>query len=524
MIVEDQTAVIDFLAAPSTHGGASVERIDTHASIVFLAGARAYKLKRGVLFDYLDFSTLERRRALCEAEVRLNRRTAPALYRGVVAVTRQHDGAYALGGTGTPVDWLVEMNRFPQEALFDRLASTGNLDLQLMSSLAAAIAEFHLSAEHRADHGGKRGMSWVIEGNAAGFAEFGRVCLEPSASYRVTDHSRLELDRRAEMLERRRESGFVRQCHGDLHLRNIVLLNGRPTLFDGVEFNDEISCTDVLYDLAFLLMDLWRRTLPRHANVVWNRYLAETGDLDGVSLLPLFLGCRAAVRAKTSATAAQLQNDIRRRNELHGLAREYLAMAEQLLHPPSPSLVAIGGLSGSGKSTLALALAPLVGAVPGAVVLRSDEMRKRLCGVPLLERLGPDGYSSQMSERVYASLAERAALIIGGGHSVVVDAVYARAADREVIERVAAAASVRFIGLWLEAPESVLSSRTAQRHSDPSDADANVIRMQRAQDTGRIGWYQIDASLPAASVLSCATDRVGEDVHDVLNTTGDEAQ
>jgi uncharacterized protein len=125
---------------------------------------------------------------------------------------------------------------------------------------------------------------------------------------------------------------------------------------------------------------------------------------------------------------------------------------------------------------------------------------------------------------VYASLTERAALIIGGGHSVVVDAVYARAADREVIERVAAAASVRFIGLWLEAPESVLISRTAQRHNDPSDADANVIRMQRAQDTGRIGWYQIDASLPAASVLSCATDRVGEDVHNVLNTTGDEAQ
>ena len=129
------------------------------------------------------------------------------------------------------------------------------------------------------------------------------------------------------MLERRRESGLVRQCHGDLHLRNIVLLDGRPTLFDGVEFNDEISCTDVLYDLAFLLMDLWRRRLPRHANAVWNRYLAETGDLDGVPLLPLFLSCRAAVRAKTSATAAQLQNDVPRRNELHGLAREYLAMA-----------------------------------------------------------------------------------------------------------------------------------------------------------------------------------------------------
>lgn len=524
MITEDQTAVIAFLAAPATHGGTSVERIDTHASIVFLAGDRAYKLKRAVRFDYLDFSTCDRRRVLCEAEVRLNRRTAPTLYRGVLAVTRQDDGSYAFGGIGTPVDWLVEMNRFPQEALFDRLADAGSLDVQLMSPLAAAVAEFHLSAGHRADHGGKTGMSWVIEGNAAGFAEFGRGCLESSASNRVTDDSRRELDRRAEVLDRRRQSGFVRQCHGDLHLRNIVLLDGRPTLFDGVEFNDEISCIDVLYDLAFLLMDLWRRRLPRHANVVWNRYLTETADFGGISLLPLFLSCRAAVRAKTSATAAQIQNDVQRRGELHGLAREYLAMAEQLLHPPGPSLVAVGGLSGSGKSTLALNLAPLVGAVPGAVVLRSDEMRKRLCGVPLLERLGPEGYSSHVSERVYATLAERAALIIRGGHSVVVDAVYARAADREVIERVAAEATVPFIGLWLEAPDSVLVSRAEQRRNDPSDADADVIRMQRAQDTGPIGWCRIDASPSAASVLCVATDRLRAQLGGALNAVANAAR
>jgi predicted kinase len=213
-------------------------------------------------------------------------------------------------------------------------------------------------------------------------------------------------------------------------------------------------------------MDSWRRRLPHHANAVWNRYLADTSDLDGVSLLPLFLSCRAAVRAKTSATAAQLQNDAQRRGELHALAREYLAMAEQLLHPPGASLVAVGGLSGSGKSTLALGLAPFIGPVPGAVVLRSDEIRKRLSGVPLLDRLGPEGYSPRMSERVYASLAERAAVIIRGGHSVVVDAVYARAADRQVIEHVATAASVPFIGLWLEAPESVLIERTARRRND----------------------------------------------------------
>jgi len=357
---------------------------------------------------------------------------------------------------------------------------------------------------------------------AAGFAEFGRACLEPSAARRVTDDSNRELDRRAALLEQRRTSGLVRQCHGDLHLRNIVLLEGRPTLFDGVEFNDEISCTDVLYDLAFLLMDLWRRRLRRHANVVWNRYLAKTGDLDGVPLLPLFLSCRAAVRAKTTATAAHLQNDVPRRSELHGVAREYLAMAEQLLHPPGPCLIAVGGLSGSGKSTLALGLAPLVGAVPGAIVFRSDEIRKRLCGVPPLEPLGPEGYSPQVSERVYATLAERAAAIVRAGHAAVVDAVYARASDRQVIEQVAADASVPFIGLWLDAPEPVMIARTERRRNDPSDADADVIRVQSARGAGDIGWHRVDASLPAPSVLSRATDRVREQLPGALNVVAAE--
>jgi aminoglycoside phosphotransferase family enzyme/predicted kinase len=523
MISEDQTAVIDFLAAPSTHGGVPVERIDTHASIVFLAGERAYKLKRAVWFDYLDASTSDRRRALCEAEVRLNRRTAPSLYRGVVAVTEESGGSYALAGSGRAIDWVVEMNRFPQDALFDRLASVGGLGLDLMTPLAVAIAGFHRSAEHRPDHGGRAGMSWVIEGNAAGLAEFGRRCLDPSATQRMTVGALRELERRAETLDWRRTSGFVRQCHGDLHLRNIVLLNGRPTLFDGVEFNDEISCTDVLYDLAFLLMDLWRRRLPRHANIVWNRYLAETRDFDGISLLPLFLSSRAAVRAKTSATAASLQGDASRRRELEGMAREYLTMAERLLHPPAPCLLAVGGFSGSGKSTLALGLAPSIGSVPGAIVLRSDETRKRLCGVPLLQRLGPEGYSTQVSERVYATLAEEAALVLRTGHSVVVDAVFARTADRCAIGQVAEAATVPFVGLWLEAPESLLADRTAGRHSDASDADATVVRMQCARGAGEIDWSRIDASMPAATVLSSATGHVRQVLPDVLNIGSDEA-
>lgn len=519
MITEDQTAAIDLLASPSTHGGASVERIDTHSAVVFLAGDRAYKLKRAVLFDYLDFSTSERRRVFCEAEVRLNRRTAPSLYRGVVPVTRQSDGSLALGGSGEPVDWVVKMVRFPQEALLDRLAAAGQLDLALMPPLATAIARFHAAAEPRTDHGGRSGMSWVVEGNAAGFVEFGGAIFDSAAHQTLTGAARAEIDRLGELLDERRAAGFVRHCHGDLHLRNIVLLDGRPTLFDGVEFNDEIACTDVLYDLAFLLMDLWRRGLPRHANAVWNHYMIDSRDLNGIPTLPLFLSCRAAVRAKTSATAAHVQREEKRRSQLHNQAREYLQMADRLLHPPAACLIAVGGLSGSGKSTLAYRLAPAAGPVPGALVIRSDEIRKELCGVSPTERLGPEGYMAGVSAQVYRTLAERARVALQAGHSAIVDAVHAREEDRRAVEALAGGAGVPFVGLWLDAPEPALIARVGSRRSDPSDADAAVIRMQRGQDTGAIGWHRLDASLPADAVWRTAMAHLRERAAGSLNAS-----
>lgn len=512
-VVEDQAAVIALLSAPATHGGEAVERIDTHGAIVFLAGARVYKLKRAVRYDYLDFSTAELRRRSCEAELRLNRRTAPTLYRRVLPVTRDADGSLALDGAGTPVDWVLEMARFPQDALFDRLAAAGRLDLALMPPLASAIAAFHRQAEPRTDHGGRAGMTWVVEGNAAGFSEFGAGWLDAATADRVTRAARAALERWGPLLEARRTAGLVRQCHGDLHLRNIVLLDGQPTLFDGVEFNDEIACTDVLYDLAFLLMDLWRRRLPRHANAVFNRYLADTADIPGIALLPLFLSCRAAIRAKTSATAAFLQEDAGRRDELRGLAREYLAMAEALLQAPPPRLVAVGGLSGTGKSTLALALAPSVGAVPGALVLRSDDVRKRLAGVDPLEHLPQEGYAAGMSARVYATLAHEAGQVLHQGHSVIVDAVYQRPEDRRAIASVAADVGVPFIGLWLEAPEPTLVARVETRLRDASDADAAVVRLQRTQPTGRIDWHHVDASAGPEVVLTRATSAMTEAGH-----------
>jgi hypothetical protein len=510
VMTADQREVVEFLASSSNHAGAPVERIETHASIVFLAGRRAWKLKRAVRYDYLDFSTAERRHAMCEAEVRINRRTAPMLYRGVVPVTRERDGSLAVGGSGTPVDWLVEMSRFDQEALLDRLAARGALDLGLMRPLASAIAALHRDAEVRPDAGGRSGITRVIDGNAAAFGEQGAAILDSTVGARVTGAARDAVDHHGARLDDRRAAGHVRRCHGDLHLRNIVLLDGRPTLFDGIEFNDDIACIDVLYDLAFVLMDLWRRELRSHANTLFNGYLAETAELHGLALMPLFLSCRAAVRAKTSATAANLQSDPERRRELAALASSYLTMAERLLQPPPPSLVAIGGLSGSGKSTVALALAPEIGAAPGAVVLRTDEIRKRLCGVGPLVRLGPEAYTPEVSRRVYETAAERAGVIVRAGHTAVVDAVFARPENRQAIEAIACAAGVPFVGLWLHADDSVLIERVERRAGDASDADAAVVRAQLAQDIGRINWPRLEASRQFDDVLRAARRFVRE--------------
>jgi predicted kinase len=297
-----------------------------------------------------------------------------------------------------------------------------------------------------------------------------------------------------------------------------VLLDGQPALFDAIEFNDEISTIDVLYDLAFLLMDLWRLHLPHHANVLWNGYLSETGDLDGLALMPLFLSCRAAVMAKTTATSANLHTDAERRRELQVLANEYLTMADALLDPPSPLLVAIGGLSGSGKSTVAMDLAPSVGAVPGAVVIRSDEIRKKLCGVKPLDRLGPEGYTDEMSRRVYTTLVEDADKVVRGGHAAIADAVFARSEEREAIHHVAAAAGVPFSGLWLEAPASVLIARVEGRKRDVSDAGIDVVRRQLTYRVDPLRWHRVDASGTRQQVADAAGVVVNAHRHRLLAT------
>jgi hypothetical protein len=521
MSEQDQAAVIAFLADPVSYGGDAVARIDTHASVVFLVRDRAYKLKRAVRFSYLDYSTPELREQACRAELALNRRTAAELYEEVCPILRAADGRLTLGGSGTAIDWVVVMRRFDQETLFDRMAVRGQLSRALMLDLAEQIARFHAAAEIDVESGGAVGMAATTASDTRNLRAAVPATFDATDVEALIAGTQAELTRLAPLLEARRRAGRVRRCHGDLHLRNICLVAGRPTLFDGVEFNRLISNIDVLYDLAFLLMDLHARGLDALGNEVFNRYFDLQDESDGLAALPLFLAIRAAVRAHVGAAAAGQQTKADAQARMREEARRYLAHAAGLLKPRPARLLAIGGLSGTGKSTVAYGLAPELGGVPGARVLRSDVIRKRLFGAALTDRLPPSAYSAEMGQRVFQRMREEAAAALAGGRSVVTDAVYARRVERDAIAAVAAKAGVPFVGLWLDAPAEALAARIASRRGDASDATTAVLQQQLAYDLGTIDWHRIDASGPSGAVIDAAR-QISARALAVVPTTTDE--
>ncbi len=511
----DQAEVIAFLSDPASYAAKPdrVECCETHGAQVFLAGDEAWKIKRAVRFPYMDFSTLDKRKAACAHEIEINRRLAPQIYLGCVAITRRQDGRLEFGGPGEPNEWAVRMRRFDQAALLSRLAQAGELPSDLTRDLADAVYESHRTALPAEGAEGAVRFERLVASVLATLTGLLGV-LDAGPLHEFSERVTAAMDRAADVLDARAAAGFVRRCHGDLHLNNIVLWHGRPVLFDAIEFDDSLATIDTLYDLAFLLMDLDQRGQRAAANAVLNRYLWRSGtalDLQGLRALPLFLGLRSAIRAMVTAERSeqergQEQEQARDRQA----ARRYLDAALAYLAPAAPRLIAVGGLSGTGKSTLARALAPEIGPAPGAVHLRSDLERKSIFGVGETTPLGPDAYTKTASEKVYATLNEKMRHVLAAGHAGIVDAVFAKPAERAEIEAVATGLGVPFRGLWLEAPPDALVDRVAARGGDASDATPDVVRRQLAYRIGDLtpSWTRVDASAGTTATLTRARDAV----------------
>lgn len=469
--------------------GAPVEHIETHAAHVFLVADRAFKIKKDVLLPYLDFSSKEKRRAVLEDELAINRRYAPGLYREVIEVRNEP---------------ALAMNRFDARALLTWRLGHGGIDASLARLLAETAASSHVLAPRRTAVPGAAIMLGLGAQLSEAFVDSPDLF---QAAETLEFHALYEeaLGRCKSLLNTRGERGLVRRCHGDMHCGNIVVLDGKPVLFDAIEFSEKIATIDVLYDLAFLLMDLCRQGQRAAANIVLNHYLhlrRNEEDLSGLSLLPLFLSTRAGVRALVTADLVHeltVSGSLRQR----GQALDHFRASIAYLKPPAPVLVCIGGLSGSGKSTLAAKLAPDIGAAPGALHVRSDVERKVLANIAESERLPAESYSRAVSAEVYEAIMTRAGAALAAGHSVVLDAVFARESERNLAAGLALRHRAGFCGIWLDAQPAVLKERVAARSGDASDATVDVVEKQLGYDLGPISWTRIDASCgPAETAAS----------------------
>jgi aminoglycoside phosphotransferase family enzyme/predicted kinase len=467
----------------------AAKRIDTHISAVFLEPDRVLKIKRALRLPFLDYSTLDKRKHACEEELAVNRRYAPEIYRRVIPITQGTNGI-EIDGTGPAIEWAVEMARFDESRALDHLAAAGEIKAELGEALADVVRKSHDQGERSDGTAWLASLGTIIDRNTDKFRK--QPSLAPGAAERLHEKSHRWLASCLPLLRQRASAGCVRRCHGDAHLGNIVLIDEKPVLFDAIEFDPVMATTDILYDLAFPLMDLIHFGSRRAANRLLNRYLQATWRTNGGALRPLslFLSMRAAIRGHVLFTKCEQSEDVAVAAE----ARSYFELALRLITPARPSLVAIGGMSGTGKSVLARDIAGLLEPPPGAVILRSDVIRKELFDVDPLTALPERAYSDDVTERVYRTMFARAREVTGQGFSAIVDAAFLREAERNALNREADHGEADYRPVFLTADLAIRLARVASRRGDASDATREVATRQQDYALGRLDWPAIDAS------------------------------
>jgi aminoglycoside phosphotransferase family enzyme/predicted kinase len=463
------------------HAVGSIERLETHISWVFLAGEYAYKVKKQVALGFLDFITLEARRYYCEEELRINHWLAPDLYLDVVAVRGSLEAPH-IGGGGEVVEYALRMRRFPQEALATSLLACGRLTSERIAEFATNLAGFHADLQP-AGAGTPYGMlAVVLDAALANFAQM-QALVEPSDERTLLGVSRQwtedEFSRRHADFQHRQARGMTRECHGDLHLRNIVEWNGRLIAFDAIEFDPALRWIDVMNDAAFLVMDLLDRGADALAWRFLSAYLEPTGDYAGLAVLRFYLVYRALVRAKVHLIRARQpgiadEEAVRLAHQFRG----YLLLANRCAHEHRPALVLMHGFSGSGKSVLAVELIERL----GAVRIRSDIERKRMHGFTALESsesaCGENIYSVEASHDTYEQLADAACAVIAAGCRVIIDACSLKRAQRRLFAALALSMKVPMVVIDVHAPLEVLRARVGARVGDASEATVEVLEQQ----------------------------------------------
>ncbi|BCB26904.1 hypothetical protein SKTS_17900 [Sulfurimicrobium lacus] len=489
--MNDQATLIRALCDPARydHPADAVELIETHISWVLLAGAYAYKIKKAVNLGFLDFSTLEKRRFFCREELRLNRRLAPQLYLDVVAIGGTPTDP-ELGGAGPAIEYAVKMLRFPQEALLDRMLADGKVTPPQLDAVAREVARVHAdtAANPPEGLGTPEAVHQPVRENFDQIAERAGALPQGAALAPLRQWSEEEFTRRRADFAARREHGFVRECHGDLHLGNMAWIDDQPVLFDCIEFNPALRWIDVINDTAFVVMDLHDRGRPDLAQRFLNTYLEHTGDFGGLALLPYYLGYRAMVRAKVACIRAdqggltpdQLQT------VCHQTAA-YLKLAALFARPARPWLLITHGYSGSGKTTATQLLLER----SGAIRLRSDVERKRLFGLApgARSQSGVDQglYAPDAHIRTYRRLEELAREVLQSGFPAIVDAAFLKRTERNAFRALALELGIPFMILELHAEENELRRRIVQRQNLGRDASEATLQVLEAQLRGGEG-------------------------------------